>query len=163
DGRKIVFRLRRGLRWQDGAPVTSSDVAFTYRAVMNPSNNVPERYGYDVVERIDLPDRYTVRIRLKRAFAPILSTFFGGDSNYPILPAHLLKSFPNINAVPFDSAPVGSGPYRLERWDRGDRIIAAANRRYYAGKPRIEKLVLPFISNDSTVINQLKTGEVNAA
>jgi peptide/nickel transport system substrate-binding protein len=163
DGRTIVFRLRRGVRWQDGAPVTARDVAFTYRAVMNPANNVQERYGYDLIERLDTPDAYTVRIRLQRPFSPILSFFFGGDSNYPILPAHLLASLPNVNAVPFDSAPVGSGPYRLARWDRGDRIVADANASYYAGKPRIARLVLPFISDDSTVINQLKTGEVNAA
>jgi peptide/nickel transport system substrate-binding protein len=163
DGRTVTFRLRRGVRWQDGAPVTSRDVAFTYRAIMSPGNNVPERYGYDVVDRLDTPDRYTLRIRLKRAFSPILTTFFGGDSNYPILPAHLLASLPNVNAVPFNSAPIGSGPYRLERWDRGDRIVARANPTYYAGKPRIARLVLPFVSDDSTVINQLKTGEVDAA
>ncbi len=163
DGLSVTFHLRRDARWQDGAPVTSRDVAFTYRAVMNPANNVPERYGYDIVSRIETPDPYTIVIRLRRPFSPILSLFFGGDSNYPILPAHLLASLPNLNAVPFDSSPVGSGPYKLQRWDRGDRIVFDANPTYFHGKPGIERLVLPFIADDGTTIEQLQTGELDAA
>lgn len=163
DGRTITYRLRRDARWQDGAPVTSRDVAFTYSAIMNPANNVQERYGYDVVSRLETPDSYTVVVRLKRPFSPILSFFFGGDSNYPILPAHKLARYANINAVPFNVAPIGSGPYRSARWNRGDRIELDANPSYLHGKPRIGRLVLPFVPDDSTVINQLRTGELDAA
>lgn len=163
DGRTITYHLRHDARWQDGVPVTSRDVAFTYSAIMNPANNVQERYGYDVVSRLATPDRYTVVVRLKRAFSPILSFFFGGDSNYPIVPAHKLAQYPNINAVPFNAAPAGSGPYRLVRWNRGDRIELDANPSYVHGKPRIGRLVLPFVPDDSTVINQLRTGELDAA
>jgi peptide/nickel transport system substrate-binding protein len=163
DGRTITYHLRSDARWQDGVPVTSRDVAFTYSAIMNPANNVQERYGYDVVSRLETPDRYTVVVRLKRAFSPILTFFFGGDSNYPVLPAHKLARYPNINAVPFNLSPVGSGPYRLDRWNRGDRIELDANPSYVHGKPKIERLVLPFVPDDSTVINQLRTGELDAA
>ncbi len=162
DGRKITYRLRRNARWQDGLPVTSRDVAFTYAAVMNPANNVQERYGYDAVSRLETPDRYTVVLKLKRPFSPILSFFFGGDSNYPILPAHLLASYPNVNAVPFNVSPVGSGPYKLQRWNRGDRIELESNASYLHGKPGIGRLVLPFVSDDATIISQLQTGELDA-
>src|SRR5579863_5320634 len=163
DGLTVTFRLRRDARWQDGEPVTSRDVAFTYRAVMNSANNVPERYGYDIVTQIETPDPYTVVIRLARPFSPVLSLFFGGDSNYAILPAHLLASLPNLNNVPFNSSPVGSGPYKLQRWDRGDRITLDANPSYVHGKPGIQRLVLPFIPDDGTTIEQLQTGELDAA
>ena len=163
DGRTVTYHLRHGVRWQDGAPLTSRDVVFSYHAVMNPANIVPERYGYDVVASVAAPDPYTVVVHLKRAFSPIIGFFFGGDSNYPVLPAHLLAGYPNLNAVAFNSAPVGSGPYRLERWDRGDRLTFEANATYYAGKPHIEHLVLPFISEGSTAIDELETGEIDAA
>ncbi len=163
DGRTVTYHLRHGVRWQDGAPVTSRDVVFTYHAVMNPANNVPERYGYDLVSSVAAPDAYTVVVHLKRAFSPIIGFFFGGDSNYPILPAHLLAGLPNLNAVPFNSAPIGAGPYRFARWDRGDRLEFDANPTYYAGKPRIQHLVLPFIPQDSTAIEELQTGEIDAA
>lgn len=115
DGRSLTFHLRHDARWQDGTPVTSRDVAFTYHAVMNPANNVPDRYGYDVVSAVETPDPYTFVIRLKRPFSPIISLFFGGDSNYPILPEHLLAKYPTINALAFNASPVGSGPYRFAR------------------------------------------------
>ncbi len=163
DGRRVTYHLRHGVRWQDGSPFTAQDVAFTYRAVMNPANNLPERYGYDLVSSVDTPDAYTVVVRLKRAFSPIIGFFFGGDSNYPVLPAHLLASLPNVNTAAFNAAPIGEGPYRFVRWDRGDRLTFDASPSYFGGKPHIEHLVLPFISQDTTAINELKTGEIDAA
>ena len=163
DGKRVTYHLRRGVRWQDGAPLTAQDVVFTYRAIMNPANNLPERYGYDLVSSVEAPDAYTVVVRLKRAFSPIISFFFGGDSNYPVLPAHLLAALPNINTAAFNAAPIGEGPYRFVRWDRGDRLTFDASPSYFAGKPHIEHLVLPFISQDTTAINELQTGEIDAA
>ncbi|HTV92448.1 MAG TPA: peptide ABC transporter substrate-binding protein [Verrucomicrobiae bacterium] len=163
DGKRVTYHLRHGVRWQDGSPFTAQDVAFTYRAVMNPANNLPERYGYDLVSSVDTPDAYTVVVHLKRPFSPIIGFFFGGDSNYPVLPAHLLASLPNVNTAAFNAAPIGEGPYRFVRWDRGDRLTFDASPSYFGGKPHIEHLVLPFISQDTTAINELKTGEIDAA
>ena len=163
DGKRVTYHLRRGVRWQDGTPLTAQDVIFTYRAIMNPANNLPERYGYDLVGSVQAPDAYTVVVRLKRAFSPIISFFFGGDSNYPVLPAHLLAALPNINTAAFNGAPIGEGPYRLVRWERGDRLTFDASSSYFGGKPHIEHLVLPFISQDTTAINELQTGEIDAA
>ncbi|HTU82767.1 MAG TPA: ABC transporter substrate-binding protein, partial [Candidatus Acidoferrales bacterium] len=163
DGRTVTYRLRRDARWQDGRPVTAADVVFTYHAIMNPSNDVPERYGYDRVASVRAADRYTAVVRLKRPFSPIIGFFFGGDSNYPILPAHLLAALPSLNAAAFNSQPVGSGPYRLDRWERGTQLEFVANQAYFAGAPHIPRLVLPFVPEDSTAIDQLKTGEIDAA
>jgi peptide/nickel transport system substrate-binding protein len=163
DGRRITFHLRRGVQWQDGAPLTARDVVFTYRAIMSPNNALPERYGYDKVTSISAPDAYTVVITLRRAFSPIVPLFFGGDSNYPILPAHVLSRYASINKVPFNEAPIGSGPYMLASWKHGDRLELQANPRYYRGVPAIARLNLPFIHDPSTTINELLTGEIDAA
>src|SRR5262249_25672005 len=77
DGKTIVFHLRRGVLWQDGAPFTSADVTFTYDQLMNPNNNPVSRFGYAEIGSVDAPDAYTVRLRMKRPFSPIVSTFFG--------------------------------------------------------------------------------------
>ena len=122
DNTTITYHLRHGVRWQDGSPFSSRDVVFTYRAIMNPANNLPLRYGYDRVASVTAPDPYTVVVRTKVPFSPIINWFFGGDNNYAILPAHLLATLPNINHVSFNAAPVGTGPYRLERWERGNRL-----------------------------------------
>ena len=163
DGTRITFHLRRGVRWQDGTPLSARDVVFTYRAIMNPANNIPERFGYDKIVAISAPGPYTVVIRLKKPYAPIIPLFFGGDSNYPILPEHLLAKYASLNSVPFDEKPVGSGPYMLKAWARGDRLVLTANPHYYRGKPAIGQLVLPFTHDESTIVNELMTGEVDAA
>ncbi|HKU67376.1 MAG TPA: peptide ABC transporter substrate-binding protein [Candidatus Baltobacteraceae bacterium] len=163
DGKRVTFHLRRGVRWQDGAALTSRDVLFTYRAIMNPANSLPERFGYDKIAAISAPDPYTVVIRLRRAYAPIVPLFFGGDSNYPILPAHVLAKYTSLNNVPFNERPIGSGPYALASWVRGDRLVLDANPRYYRGKPPVQRLVLPFVHDPSTIVNELQTGELDAA
>src|SRR5579875_1420929 len=79
DGRVITYHLVHNARWQDGVPVTSADVKFTYNAIMNPNNDVVGRVLYEEIARVETPDPYTVRLVLKRPWAPVLDAF--GDSN----------------------------------------------------------------------------------
>ena len=91
DGRHIVYRLRHDVRWQDGQPLTARDVVFTYRASVNPANAIPARSDYDAIASVSAPNPYEVDVTLKRPFAPIVATFFGGDgsprgyTDYPTL------------------------------------------------------------------------------
>jgi peptide/nickel transport system substrate-binding protein len=162
DGRRVTFHLRRDVLWQDAAPLTSRDVVFTYHAIMNPANDVPSRDAYDRISTVRAFGPYTVIVELKRPYAPIVSNFFGGDSNYAILPANLLAAYPSLNHVAYNGAPIGSGPYRFTSWTRGDRLDLTANGSYYAGKPRIRNVSLRFVGNASTIVNELMTNEVAA-
>jgi len=113
DGRTIVYRLRRGVQWQDGKNFGADDVIFTWHAILNKKNNIPSTVGYDVISRIDKRDDHTIVVHLKAAYAPFTSTFFTASGDpYPILPAHLLASYPNINRIAYNSAPIGTGPLR---------------------------------------------------
>lgn len=162
DGRTIVYRLRHGVLWQDGAPFSSADVAFTWHAIMNPNTLVASRHGYDQIERIDTPDRYTAVFHLKRPFAPAVHTFFAfSDSPVGVLPAHLLARYPNLNTVPFNALPIGTGPFRVVRWVRGDRIEYAANDKYFLGKPHLRKIVIRFVPDENTIINEMRSHEVD--
>ena len=163
DRRRITFHLRHGVLWQDGAPLTSRDVVFTYRAVMNPRNTIASRYGFDKISTVGAPDPYTVVITTRAPYSPIVPMFLGGDSNYPILPAHILARYTNLNHVAFNGAPIGSGPYRFGPWLRGDRVTLVANPSYFGGRPAIDRIDLRFIPDSSTIVNQLSTGEVDAA
>lgn len=162
DGRAITYHLRHGVRWQDGAPFTSRDVAFSWRAIMNPKTAVATRHGYDRVDRVETPDPFTAIFRLKGPFAPAVHTFFAhSDSPIEIVPAHLLERYGDLNKIPFNSKPIGTGPYRIERWVRGERIDYVANERYYLGKPRIPKIVVHFVPDENTVVNQLRAHELD--
>jgi peptide/nickel transport system substrate-binding protein len=162
DGRRITYHLRRGVLWQDGAPFTSRDVAFTYRAIMSPRNAVSSRHGYDVIDRFATPDAYTVVLHLKRPFAPFVHTFFAhSDAPYAILPEHILGRYSDLNRVPFNGQPVGTGPYRLVRWLRGDRIELVANDRYFLGRPRLRAVVMRFVPSENTIVNEMRAHEVD--
>ena len=161
DGKRVTYHLRRDVSWQDGAPLNSRDIVFTYRAIMNPSNTVPHSSD-DPVASVKAPGPYTVIVTLKRHYSPLVATFFGGDSNCPILPAHLLARYVSLDRVPYNAEPIGSGPYLFTRWVRGDRLEMRANPRYYGGRPAIARISLRFIHDPSTTINQLLTNEVDA-
>ncbi len=162
DGLTITYHLRHGVRWQDGAPFSSHDVAFTVSALNNPKTLVGSRHGYDQIARVDTPDPYTAVFRLKRPFAPAVNTFFAhSDAPYFIIPAHLLEREPNLNHVAFNEHPIGTGPFKIVKWYRGDRIEFVANDGYFLGKPKLRKVSLRIIPDENTATNQLRAHEVD--
>ncbi len=164
DGRTIVYHLRHNVKWQDGVPFTSKDVVFSFHAVMNPNNNVVSRRGFDQVASVSTPDPYTVIFHMKVLFAPAISSLFG-DSDSPvfILPEHLLAKYPNLNQVAFNSAPVGTGPFKFARWLRGDRIVLVANDTYFRGKPQLKQVDLRLITDSNTTEAQLRSHDIDLA
>lgn len=162
DLRTITYHIRRGVRWQDGAPLTARDVVFSYRQIVNPRNNVPTRVGYEEVSAIDAPDDHTVVVRLRRRFAPFVQYFFGPQGVGAIMPAHLLSGHADLNRVAYDALPIGSGPFRVVQWRRGESVTLEANPIYWRGTPKIGRIVYRIIADPDTRLEQLRTGEVDA-
>jgi peptide/nickel transport system substrate-binding protein len=162
DGKTITYHLVHNARWHDGVPVTAADVVFTYDALMNPSNNVPTRIGYDRVARIEAPDPYTVRVRLKQPYAPALY-LFKDLAQGAIMPKHVLSSEVDVNQIPFNTKPVGSGPYILTAWNHGSEMTFEANHDYFRGAPHINHIVWRFITDQNTLLQQLRTHEIDVA
>jgi len=158
DGKTITYHLRNGVKWQDGAPFSSADVKFTWQVIMNPRNNVESRRGYDQVASVDTPDAATIVFQLKGPFAPFIDTVFGeSDTPYRILPKHMLDKYPNINQIPFNSLPVGTGPFRPVKWIRGDRIEYVANPNYFRGKPKLAKVDAQIVPDMNTQAAMLRS------
>jgi peptide/nickel transport system substrate-binding protein len=160
DGLTITYHLRRNLRFADGAPLTAHDCVWSIEAVQNPANNVQSRYGYDRVLRADAPDATTLVLHLREPFAPLM-TLVLAPQGFPILPQHLLAKEANFNHGAFDALPLGSGPYVVTRWDRGDRLEMRANPYYWQGKPSIAHLTIRFVADSNTALNLLHTREVD--
>jgi peptide/nickel transport system substrate-binding protein len=163
DGLTIVYHLRGDARWSDGVPVTARDVRWSWQAVLNPSNNVISRHGYDLVRDIQTPDDRTVVVHLKHRFAPFVNTFFAeSDQPYEIVPAHVLARYPNINQIPFNAAPtVGDGPFTFVSWARGDRIALAANPHFFKGPPGLARVVVSIVPDENTGVTLLRTHAVD--
>jgi peptide/nickel transport system substrate-binding protein len=154
DGCTIRYQLRRGVRWQDGVPFDARDVVFSFRAAMNPRNNVPDRSGFDDIASVRAVTPYRVEVRLRRPYSPALATFFSDGANdpYAILPAHLLASLPDLNNVPYNAHPVGLGPYRVVAWERGSRVVLAADPQFRRGAPKIARIDVRIVPDSNTAL-----------
>jgi peptide/nickel transport system substrate-binding protein len=162
DGKTITFHLRKGVVWSDGAPFSAQDLVFTWKQVMNPANNVVGRDGWDLITTIDTPDPYTAIFHLKEPYASFLPTFCGSAGANPcILPEHLLRDLPNINNAPYNSLPVGIGPFKYSSWQRTQQIELVQNEKYWRGRPKLEKIIFKVITDRNTVVTQLQTHEVD--
>ncbi len=163
DGLTIRYHLRRDVRWSDGVPVTARDVVWSWQAIENPNNDAVSRHGYDDVRSLDAPDSYSVVVHLKRRFSPFVNTFFSeSDQPYDIVPAHVLAKYPDVNRIPFDSQPlVSDGPFRFVRWERGDRIVLDANRKFFKGAPRLRGVQIDFVPDENSAINLLRTHAID--
>jgi peptide/nickel transport system substrate-binding protein len=158
DGLRVTYRLRSGVRWQDGVPFTSRDIAFTWRAIMNPRNSVQVREIYAVVRAIDTPDATTAIVRLKHKAAAFTAEFM--TMAYP-LPEHLLGKAGELNDVAFNSLPIGVGPFRVIHWDRGSHIVLDANDDYYLGRPKLRHVVAELVTDENTAELQLRSHAVD--
>ncbi len=160
DGRTLTYHLNPSARWHDGVPLTADDVIYTWHQIMNPNNNTSSRAGYDRITAIDAPDPHTVRIRLREPYAPAQYLFADGSTG-SIVPKHVLQRYASLNTTPFDSNPMGSGPYIFRSWSHGSEMRFDANPRYFRGPPKIPHVVLRFITDQNTMVSALRAHEVD--
>lgn len=154
-GLTIVFRLRKNVRWHDGAPFTSADVAFTFAKLTDPDLPTPYGGDFEKVKSLETPDPHTVRVTYKEAFSPGLASW-----GMAILPKHLLEK-ENLMTTRFARSPVGTGPYRFGRWRAGDRLELYANPDYFEGRPKIDRVVIRVVPDAATTFLELNQGSVD--
>jgi peptide/nickel transport system substrate-binding protein len=161
DGRVITYRLRSGVRWQDGVPVTAHDVIWTLHAILDDRNPVRSRAGYDRVVKAEALDDRTVRVTLGAPWAPAVATLFSyGTAPQYVLPAHLLEHERDLATSAFGSHPIGDGPYRFVSWSRGDRLVYEPNPSYWRGVPRV-RVDVRIVADPGTNFTLLRSGELD--
>jgi peptide/nickel transport system substrate-binding protein len=162
DGRTITYHLRRGVKWSDGAPFDADDVVFSIKTVQNPATNEVGRDGWDLIDRIDEPDKFTVAVHLTKPYAGYAYTFFSSMGANPcVLPKHLLGSLTTINDAPYNALPVGIGPFRYVAWHRGDSVELEANPNYFRGLPKLQRIIFKIVPDRNTVLTQLQSHELD--
>jgi len=130
----ILFKLRRGVRWHDGAEFTSADVKFTYDKIMDEKTNTVRRPMFELVKRVDTPDACTMLVTYKRPFAPCIESWSMG-----VIPKHLLEH-KDINEASFNRKPVGTGPFKFHEWTSDEKITVVANDDYFEGRPELDMI-----------------------
>lgn len=155
DGLTVTYRLKPGLKWQDGISLTSADVKFTYEFVLKNRNQVAWREGYEKILSVTTPDSLTAVVRFGEPYPFCLHLF-----PY-ILPAHRSAELTDPQQQNFNRLPIGSGPFQLKAWRRGDAIVFEANPQYHRGRPLLDSITYRIVTERQIVLSQLKIGEVD--
>lgn len=175
DGRSYVVRLRNA-RFQDGQPVTAEDVKFSYEFYLHPQYPLvnadlleiqgaqPYRQGKaGEVSGITIVDPMTIRFTLEGHYAFFEESVLG--SNHYIMPKHGWSgvSMGRMLEHPYARRPIGAGPYRLVDWKERDSIILEGFPEYWGGRPSVERVIVRWIPEPSTLEAELRAGNVDAA
>jgi peptide/nickel transport system substrate-binding protein len=163
DGLTITWKLKEGLKWSDGEPLTSADVKFTWEAVMDPANVPMTKFGYEKIESIETPDDTTVVIKFSELFPPWQVVFTQGPNNSgAILPKHILEGKTALESDPFIHQPtIASGPFVITEWVPGDHMTLLPNVNFYKGRPKLDQVQIKFVPTPETALAALQTGDVD--
>ncbi len=157
DGKVITFKLRNGAVWSDGEKVTSKDVAFTFDAVRNTTAATVWKGYMAPVTKLETPDDGTVVVTYAQPYAPALITW-----TMPILPKHIYGQGDLLQSQG-NTQPVGSGPFKLARWEPGKRMLLEANDKWWYGRPNLDSIELVFGLADSEMLDALRRGAIDWA
>jgi len=159
DGRTYTFHLYQNVTWHDGVKFTSKDVKFTFEAIKKFHGIAYGHIKADNIESIECPDDYTVVFHLKEPYAPFvqLLSWYGTW----IMPAHIWEGVedwldPSIESL---TKPVGTGPFKLVEWVRGEHITLEANLNYHLGRPYLSRVVFKIIPDASVALQSFLAGE----
>jgi len=152
----ITFKLKKGLQWADGKPLTSADVLFTWKLITNPNTRTPYASDYQLVKNAYAPDSLTFKVTYESSYAPALDTW----TSLHILPKHILKD-EDINNTFFSRKPIGSSFYKLDKWVSGQQVTLKANNKSVLGAPLIEKLISRIIPDTSSQFLELTADNID--
>ncbi len=152
-----TFKIREGVTFHDGEPLNAEAVAANLRRFVDPDVGAAYAFLLGTVEEIEAVSEYELQLSLSQPFAPILAhlshSFVGIVS-----PAQLEGLGPNDTF----EIPVGTGPYVMTEWSRGERITLEANDDYYGDVSEIPNIEFEFIPESSALVVALETGEADA-
>src|SRR6266581_137036 len=157
----LVFHLDPRARWQDGRPVTSADVAFTFDIYTDSLINSSARSALRRISAVTTRDSLTVVFRFRARYPEM---FYDAVYHMRVLPSHLMGTVPREQwrSAPFGRAPVGDGPYRFVRWKAGESLELAADSTFFLGRPHLRRLIWRFTPNLEVAVSQLIAGQADA-
>lgn len=158
DGLSYGFKLRRNAQWHDGTPFTAKDVVFSATKLL-PEVHPRARANFSHVESVEAPDDYTVVFKLKQPFPAFIKAF--EVSTAPIMPAHIYEGT-DYKQNPKNATPIGTGPFKFDKWVKGSNIHLVRNDKYYLeGKPYLDDIYFRVIPDAASRALALETGEVD--
>ncbi|WP_373990785.1 ABC transporter substrate-binding protein [Duganella sp. BuS-21] len=157
DGRTITIKLRPNVRWHDGHAFGADDVKYSLDVIWPRSaTNITA-----VIDKVTTPDQLTVLLHLKQRW-PVLMRYLGTNGGQ-ILPRHLYQGT-DLATNPYNTKPVGTGPFVFKEWQRGSHIVLERNPDYYIpGLPHLDRIVWKVINDSASRAAALETGAAHFA
>jgi peptide/nickel transport system substrate-binding protein len=159
----LTYHIKPKARWSDGRQVTADDFIFTWKAFIDPNNEIASRSGYDSITKAKKLNAKTVRFTFSKVYAPYKTIFTA------IYPKHVLEG-QNFNEVwnsnfnkPGTTVSIASGPFKLGSYTKGQSLTMVRNSTFWGKRPSVERIVFKFITNTDSEIQALRGGEVDAA
>ena len=152
DQRTWTFRLRHGVRFSDGRPLDAEDVKFSWERALKG----PNAYILSAVDAIDTPNASTVTVHTRHPWGPLLSDV--AMYSNAILPTNLRGA----SAAQFFQHPIGTGPFTLQSWSKGQSMKLTRNARYWRmGRPFLDSVTFTTVPDDNSRLIQLRGGQAN--
>lgn len=156
DNVTLVFELRDGVKWQDGAAFGAQDVLFTYELINSPQVVSPYTSSFRMVKSVEVVNDLKLKVVYKEPYFKALELWMSG-----VLPYHLLKDEKHIMSSDFNTHPVGTGPYRLSKLEFSKNIELDAYDGYFEHRPEIDRIVYHVVPDANTRFLMLKTKKVD--
>ncbi|HEY7955515.1 MAG TPA: ABC transporter substrate-binding protein [Polyangia bacterium] len=153
---RLILHLRPGVKWHDGQPFTSADVAFTLGRAQDPKVGADQRADLEPIAKIETPDPLTVVLTLGRP-APYLKQALAHIS---MLPEHAYRGLA-LRTAPASRAPIGTGPFRFVEWKPGERIVIARNDAYWGPRPHLDKIVFQIVRDKEVAYRLYRRGQLD--
>ncbi len=155
DGKQLVFKLDPNAKFQDGKSVTPSDVKASFERILDEQTAAAARANFRSIESIETPDDRTVVFRLSQPDVPLLTAM--ASINAAIVPAS------EIAAGSIGTKPVGSGPFRLERWEPNAKGVLSPNENWAGDKPGVEGIDISVLPDETSILAALRAKQLDFA
>ncbi len=157
DGLSVTLNLVKNATFHDGQPVTSEDVAFSIGVIRD---NHPFKSMFAPVERVDTPDPHTAIIRLSQPHPALLLAL--SSALCVIIPKHVYGDGQDLKTHPANSAPVGSGPFKLVEFKPGEQIrLKRYDGFFIEGRPYLDEIVIRIIKDPSALLIAMENGDAD--
>ncbi|HEV2149232.1 MAG TPA: ABC transporter substrate-binding protein [Longimicrobiaceae bacterium] len=156
DSATVLLRIRPGVKWHDGRPVTAEDVVFTIERQKDPATASPRQQDVIAVESARAVDSATVEVKLNRTGPSTLNALL---EVIPV-PKHLLDTIPadRMRFATFSQRPVGNGLFRFAEWQKGRQVVVEANGDAPEGRPPLDRIVMRPVTDPTARLTEMLNG-----
>jgi len=156
DDKTLIFKLKKNVTWHDGVKFSAQDVLFTYEVINSPKVVSPYTASFRFIKSVEVVDDFTIKVLYKEPYFKALELWSMG-----ILPKHILENEENLMSAKFNTAPIGTGAYKLHQLEHSKNIILVANENYFEGAPKIQRISFHVIADPMTRFLMLKSGALD--